>query len=173
MLDRRQPADRADEEEAIVPELATDRTAALESSIGRHEALGIDAVADLRDPSRRHTDARLEIAPDLRRQRDEPMDERTQRATLEMMRLTSALDVAEVPAVFAVNAHRHARERRGPLRFRGGDVARMDDRRSQLAKETVQLASPCPGALLSAWNVTPSRVTRCLKSVMSVSATIA
>ena len=142
-------SDRADEEQPRLGERAAGDWRFARS--GRTEALGVDAVVDVRDPGRRHTQAIAQIRLDVARQRDEVVHERPIQATNEPVATGLQVEIPHVAAVLAVHAHRDAGSPGWDHRLERGEVARVNDRGPQLAEQAVQgrvEAERVPGRLV-------------------------
>ena len=104
----------------------------------RGEALRIDTVVDLRDPSSRNTNLLPQVILDVPRERDVVRDERPVKTPRNAVSPIRAVEVADIPTVFAMHAHRHAGEPCRYARLERCEVARVDDVGAQRAERAIE-----------------------------------
>src|SRR5207302_5392163 len=81
----------------------------------------VDAVVDLLDPAAVDADALLEIAFQILGQRDPALNERRVHLANALVFHVRAVEIADVPAVLAVDPYGNAREPRGKCRSERGE----------------------------------------------------
>ena len=99
---------------------------------------GIDAVVDLYDPLRRETYLFAQVDLEVRGQRDIRRHEGAERAPHPLVPDTRAVQIVDIASMLPVNACRHGGRPRRQRRLQRGNVARVHDRGSQLAKQPKQ-----------------------------------
>ena len=174
VLDRLHPADGPDEPMIWTVERAT-RDRGRRVRRGR-ESRRIDAVVDLRDAFRRDADRARADSPRGLATARRSGHERTIEPAHAPIRAAGAVEVLDVAAVLAVDAHRHPGDHAGTTCFERRQIAGMHDRGRELAEQPKQariVANAWPGRLCSAKN--GRRRARCAARIRptSVSATIA
>src|SRR4030081_3048206 len=91
------------------------------------EPLAVDAVANALDTRGGDADPLAQIGFDVCGQRDVTMDDGRPKAPDRRVTPSQTIEVGNIPAMLAMNAHRHPCERRTKLRLQRSKVACMDD----------------------------------------------
>src|SRR2546430_17418054 len=102
------------------------------------EALGIHAVVDLRNRLRGNPDLTLEVVFEMKRQRHIAGYESTVKPAHIAVAPPASRGIVDVPAVLAMDAHRHARRPGRHAGFQRRQISGVHDGRAKLLEQAIQ-----------------------------------
>src|SRR3569833_2377812 len=103
------------------------------------KVLRVDAVVDLRDLGRRHSDVLAQIAFEITRQRDITLHQRAEDAAQPTVLAIAAVEVVHIAAMLAMHPGGNTGEQRDELRLQRREIATVQQLRPQCPQQAPQL----------------------------------